>query len=82
MSMMKVDVTAENKPAYYPTSVRFTKRPRCVWSNTHKYQRVIQVFVAFLEKVAVVIVGYLVELIVEFNGRVAGRPQRTRKESR
>ena len=49
--------------------------------STHKYQRIIQIFIAFIDKIAVVIVGHLVELVVEFNGGIAGRPRNALKDS-
>ena len=78
---MNADVTAENKPAYSPTNKRFTRRSECIQKNTHEYQRAIQVFVAFFDKVAVMVIGHLMELIVELYGGVVGRPQESRKES-
>jgi len=80
---MKADVTAENKPAYLSQiNTRFIQRSRYTWNNAHKYQRATQVFVIFLDEVAVVVVGCALELIVEFDAGVTGPPEKARKESR
>ena len=79
MSTMKADVTAENRLAYSPTSMR--QRSGCTRRSAYKYQRVIQIFGAFVDKVVVVIVGHLVKFIVEFDGGVAGRLQMAWKDS-
>jgi len=44
-------------------------------NNTHKDQCCIQVFVVFLDKVTVMVVGYAMELIVEVDVGVIGRPE-------
>ena len=66
--MMKADVTAENRPAYPPRQNNqynnqgvYAKKGK----NTHKDQRGVQVFIVLLHKVAVVPVGFTLELIVE-----------------
>ena len=41
--------------------------------ETHKDQGGVQVFVVFLNKIAVVFVGFTLELIVELNTGVVGR---------
>ena len=48
--------------------------------NAHEDQRAIQVFIVFLDKVAVVIVGCTMKLIVELDGGVASRPEGGLKE--
>lgn len=50
--------------------------------NSHKYQRATQVFIVFLDKVAVVIVGRAVEFIVELDGGATTRPEEVWKERR
>jgi len=62
-------------------NTEFTQGSNHKKRNTHKDQRAIQVFVIFLDKVVVVIVGRTLELAVELDGWVAGRPEEARKES-
>ena len=48
--------------------------------NAHEYQRGVQIFIVLLDKIVVVIVRRALELTVELDGGVVGRPE-TRKES-
>jgi hypothetical protein len=71
---MKADATAENRPAYSRTA-RFRSRAR--WNRkrkgTHEYQGGAQVIVVFLDKVAVVIGGLALDLVVELDAGVGIR---------
>ena len=71
--MMKADVTAENKPAYFQRGVH--TNVEIYGGNAHKYQRAIQIFVVFLDEIVVVIVRRALEFIVELDGGVVGRPE-------
>jgi len=51
-----------------------------MWKNAHKDQRGTQVFVIFLDKVMVMIIGYPLEFVVELGTGVAGGPEKVRKE--
>ena len=73
MATMKVDATAENKPAY-PTKVGGTSRLEWVrkkGGKTHKNQGGIQVSAIFLQKVVIVLVGLAFELAVELGSGTA-----------
>ena len=65
-----------------PGNVRFTKSSRFARKNAHKDQCAIKIFVVFLDKVTVVIVGCALKFFIELDGGVAGRPKMARKESR
>ena len=73
MATMKVDATAENKPAY-PTKVGGMSRLEWVrkkWGKTYKNQGGIQVSAIFLQKVVIVLVGFAFELAVELGSGAA-----------
>ena len=76
---MNADVTAENKPAYSQHGISASVKVH--ENNAHKYQRAVQIFIVFLDEVAVVIIRCVMELIVELDGLVASRSE-GRKESR
>lgn len=78
MLAIKADVTAEKKPAYIPP--RFIKKSRDIQRDAHKNQGAAQVFVIFLDEIAVAIVGCALKFVVELDGGVAGRPEEVRKE--
>ena len=48
--------------------------------NTHEDQRGVQIFVVFLNKVTVVLVGFTFELIIEFVAGVVGRSKEVWRE--
>ena len=78
--MMKADVTAENKPACTP--IRTDEHPNGgkLETDAYEYQRGVQVFVVFLHKVAIVLIGFTLEFIVEFEAGVVGGSQGVREK--
>ena len=79
MSRMKADVTAENRPACPPEKQMSTATDVNA-KNTHEDQRGIQIFTVFLHKVTVVVVGFMLEFIVELDAGVVGGSKEVRKE--
>jgi len=83
--MMKADATAENKPACYPppkNQINITTNINAKnIKDTHKDQCGIQVFVVFLDKIVVVLVGFTLELVVELYAGATGNSEEVRKES-
>ena len=80
MSRMKADVTAENRPACPPKNQVSTATSANAKVKSHEDQRGIQVFVVFLHKVTVVIVGFTLEFIVELDAGAARGSKDVRKE--
>jgi len=76
---MKADVTAENRPAWAPEKQMNTATDVNV-KDTHEDQRGIQVFIVFLHKATVVVVGFTLEFIIELDARAAGGSKEVRKE--
>ena len=70
---MKADVTAENKPACSRCGVN--TNVEAYGQNAHEYQRGIQIFIVFLDKVVIVIVRRTLELIVELDSGIVGGPE-------
>jgi len=50
--------------------------------NAHEDEGSVQVFAVFLRKVAVILVGYSLKLVVELDAGTADRPKEIRKERR
>jgi len=73
---MKADATAKNKPA---CTLRNTATD-LIARNAHEYQRSVQVFVVFLHKVAIILVGFTLEPIVGLSVGAAGGSKQVRKE--
>lgn len=72
MATMKVDATAENKPAYFPKG-SLTSRPKWIkGGETHEDQGGLQVSAMFLQKFTVVLVRFAFVFGVEVELGVAG----------
>lgn len=81
---MKADVTAENKPAYFPPEKEHWHRDRIGHKGerkTHKDQGGVQVSATFLHEVTVVFVGCTLEVVVEITAGAVGRSRVARKDS-
>ena len=77
---MKPVATAENRPAYLPKETN-QRHDLDGWvKNTHEDQRGIEVVIIFLRKVAVVFVGFALELVVEVDAGTAGRSKEVWKD--
>ena len=78
---MKADVTAENRPAYStPETNQCHDRGADAETNTHEDQGGIQILIVLLHKVTVVLVGFALELVVEFDTGAACRSKEVWKE--
>ena len=78
---MKADVTTENSPACPPEKdTRHDRGELGCGKYTHEDQRGSQAFVVLLCKVAVVLVGFSLELVVELNARATGHSKEVGKE--
>ena len=73
---MEVDATAENKPA---CTLRNTTTDS-IAKNAHEDQCDIRVFIVFLRKVAIILVGFTLEPIVGLSVGTAGGSKQVRKE--
>ena len=80
---MKADATAENKPAYLTPESQINITTEVDKKlETHEDQGGVQVFVVLLDKVAVILVGFALELVVELDPGTTGRSKEVRKEAR
>ena len=70
----------ENKPACAPRRTHEHSDRRMCEKNTHEDQGGVQILIVFLHKAAIVLAGFVLELVVEFDAGAAGSSEEVRKE--